>query len=394
MMDLEDQNGRAASHPPWRTGGARVGGAVFVGATLAFLATLTARGSLTRVNRRPSTAELEESLKAAASGHLPTIRELRDNITLQQYMRDQFHGRWCEAVQFDPHYGVIDLSDICPNELNLSVGNFSFPAVDPELGRQQFASVRTYLDRHPTDEHIELYTEALEDLKGLDKFRIEDIFAFRETWSDQDTELLQRLDPMAGGFAPGVLSTEAFAAKLPSVDDLRRLVSDDRMAIVGGGDSLSVAGLGPEIDSHPHVVRFNEIVGDRLVPPETGTKTSIHVSCSKVRPLRNSSIAEFDLETDTVWRTWCGRMHSGGEFASMTDRPFLIRPSAYCVLSRDHAKLWTRGFLFYWFIGRLFKEVHLYGFSGHGHYNNSQPLYEKYLDFEHLFYRVNNLLIS
>ena len=36
----------------------------------------------------------------------------------------------------------------------------------------------------------------------------------------------------------------------------------------------------------------------------------------------------------------------------------------------------------------------MYGFSGTGHYHNPNPIYEDYLGFEHLFYRVNGLVLD
>merc|ERR1719343_1821370 len=74
--------------------------------------------------------------------------------------------------------------------------------------------------------------------------------------------------------------------------------------------------------------------------------------------------------------------------------PFLIRPSAHCALSKYGASKWTRGFLFYWFVGRLFTKVDMYGFSGFGHYRNLDPILEPYLEFEHIFYRVNRLVLD
>jgi hypothetical protein len=206
-----------------------------------------------------------------------------------------------------------------------------------------------------------------------------------------DTELLGRLDPGAGGFVPGGnLTTEAFAARLPNFQDLDAAIGES-LAIVGGANSLKGAALGQEIDGHSKVVRFNDIVGSRLVPEETGSRTSVHVMCSKVAPTGDPDVLELDLETGTVWRSYCGRMHSAGEFANVTRKPLLIRPSAQCVLGRGGADGWTRGFMFYWFIGRLSQRVDMYGFNGTGHYNNSQPIWEKWLAFEHLFYKVNGL---
>ncbi|CAK0829251.1 unnamed protein product, partial [Prorocentrum cordatum] len=80
-------------------------------------------------------------------------------------------------------------------------------------------------------------------------------------------------------------------------------------------------------------------------------------------------------------------------------RPLMIRPSAHCVISAGHMQSWTRGFLFYWFVvisrpGRLFSNADFYGFSGNGHYNNPQPIWEKWLPFEHLFYQAPSPALS
>jgi hypothetical protein len=384
------------ARPHGRLWAVSAGVALFAGTVLLVSTTVTGGihpfGNPRSEHWNENMLELEQHVRASSRGKLPKIRDIRSHPGEETTLRNEMEGKWCEAVQLDPHYGVIDFSNICPKrKLDIKVDDDSFPTVSPDLTKQQFAKVRSYLLWHPLNRENPTHWEALRALQHLSDFRAQDIFAFRETWTDEDTELLRRLDPQAWTWAPGNLTTESFRARLPSLRDLHELVKGERIAIVGGADSLSGAGLGPEIDSHAHVVRFNEIVGEKLIPEETGSKTTFHVSCSKVAPLEQPHVAEFDLETDTVWRSWCGRMHANGEFAGVTDRPYMIRPSAYCVLSQHNAKLWTRGFLFYWFIGRLFEEVNLYGFSGHGHYHNKNPIWEKYLDFEHLFYNVNDL---
>jgi hypothetical protein len=270
----------------------------------------------------------------------------------------------------------------------------AIPTVSPALTEKQLSNVKNYLLLHSYLRDNLKNWGALRALESLSKFRAQDIFAFRETWSDADTELLRQLDPMGWAWTAGNLTTEGFRERLPRLNDFRNLVQAKNIAIVGGADSLSGAGLGPEIDSHRTVVRFNEIVGGKLVPEDTGERTTIHVANSKVAPVDDPNVAEFDLETDTVWRTYCGRMHTFGEFADVTAKPFLIRPSAHCTLSKHGSKMWTSGFLFYWFIGRLFANVDMYGFSGTGHYHNPNPIYEGYLGFEHLFYRVNGLVLD
>jgi hypothetical protein len=338
----------------------------------------------------------------APAEQLPYMWEMKSLPWIRRRVQDQFAGRWCSAVWAEPHLGSIDVSDICPGDgvglgaANLTTG-VEFPAVDSAAELLQLGRIREYLDNHTFEVDHQMYEEAFEALQRLSELKAQDIFAFRETWTDLDTELLRGLDEGAGGFVPdGELTTAAFAARLPSIEELKRVINGGAgsltgLAIVGGADSLTGRGLGQEIDSHAEVVRFNEIVGEKLVPEETGIRTSVHVMCSKVAPLQDTAVLEIDLETDTAWRSYCGRMHSGGEFANVTDRPLMIRPSAHCVISAGHMQSWTRGFLFYWFIGRLFGSVDFYGFSGSGHYNNPQPIWEKWLPFEHLFYQVNQL---
>jgi len=374
---------------------------MLVGLALAAIAVYWSRGFAMARGKSQGALELEQRIRATSQGKLPKIRDIVSHPFLEENLRKEIKGKWCEAVELDPHYGVIDFSDICPaREMDISTDDLvlqdgeAIPMVSPELTEKQFSNVRNYLLYNSFRGDNLRNWAALRALQGLSKFRVQDIFAFRETWSDADTELLRKLDPTAWAWTSGNLTTEGFRERLPRLEDFHRLVLEDSIAIVGGGDSLSEAGLGPEIDSHRTVARFNEIVGRKLVPQETGEKTTIHIVNSKVAPVGDPNVAEFDLETDTVWRTYCGRMHTFGEFADVTEKPFLIRPSAHCTLSRHGAKKWTRGFLFYWFIGRLFKGVDMYGFSGTGHYHNPDPIYEHNLGFEHLFYRVNGLVLD
>ncbi|CAK0865644.1 unnamed protein product [Prorocentrum cordatum] len=173
----------------------------------------------------------------------------------------------------------------------------------------------------------------------------------------------------------------------------RPIVDEGRsLAIIGGADSLKGGRLGQEIDAHGEVVRFNEIVGSKLVPEETGSRTTVHVMNTLVAPLDDPAILEVDLETNAPWSSYCKRMHTRAILANDARSTLMIRPSAYCVMAGIRAADWTRGFLFYWFIGRLFNgPVDLYGFSGNGHYHNDLEITEKWVQFEHLFYRVNNI---
>ncbi|CAK0889788.1 unnamed protein product [Prorocentrum cordatum] len=180
-------------------------------------------------------------------------------------VQDQFAGRWCSAVWAEPHFGSVDVSDIpcasassgrrlpahrtpgrarrrcagrgppapagprprriCPGDgaalgaANLTTGA-DFPAVDADEELLQLGRVREYLDNHTFEANQHLYEEAFEALQRLSELKAQDIFAFRETWTDLDTELLRGLDEGADGFVPGgELTTEAFAARLPSIED-------------------------------------------------------------------------------------------------------------------------------------------------------------------------------
>jgi hypothetical protein len=238
------------------------------------------------------------------------------------------------------------------------------------------------------------WKEAFEALQALSEFQARDIFAFRETWTDFDTELLLGLDAGANGFVPeDNFTTEAFAARLPSMEELKRvLYAGQSLAIVGGSNSLAGRGLGQAIDVHDQVVRFNEIVGSKLVPEETGNVTTVRVMNTLIAPLKDPAILEIDLETLSPWSSYCKRMHSSGIFANNISSTLMIRPSAYCAMTASRAQEWTRGFLFYWFVGRLFNgSVDLYGFGGYGHYHNLARITERWVPFEHMVYEVNNL---
>jgi len=231
-------------------------------------------------------------------------------------------------------------------------------------------------------------------LGSMSRLQPKDVLAFRETWTNADTDILRALDRDPKVWLPkgGKLTTTAFASQLPSITDFRRLVESGPAAIVGGADSLVNMSLGPLIDAHPVVVRFNGIVGHKLSQEETGTKLTLHVMCAKVPPVNEEGVWEMDLEASTPWRMYCGRMHKNGEFQKITvpSKLFMFRPSAFCRKeTRFDFQGWTRGFLFYWFVGRLYDQLDMYGFRGAGHYKNHEVMHERYWTFEHLFYDIN-----
>merc|ERR1712007_95193 len=123
------------------------------------------------------------------------------------------------------------------------------------------------------------------------------------------------------------------AERLPSVDDLKYILSKRRIAIVGNGKSLS--GHGRAIDDHPVVVRFNHLVADALTPEDTGLRTHIHVVNAKIKKDAGPGVILFDLEGKYTWRSYCKRFSLDNDLK----QTYLIRPSARCALRQFEG--WT-----------------------------------------------------
>lgn len=257
--------------------------------------------------------------------------------------------------------------------------------------------LRSWLDHHKNltccQPEYQFHEQAYGVLARIADVNARDILAFRETWSELDTQLLLGLDGRKDGFVPGgPLTRDSFAERLPKAEGFAKLVeTPGRVAMVGSGGVLRDQNMGPIIDEHSQVVRFNDLVGNKLTVEDTGLKTTIHVSCSKVDTLQNATIAEFDMESAFPWVSYCNRMYTNGVFFDRTV-PYLIRPSAYCALGYD-IRSFTRGFVFYWFIGRLFEGVDFYGFGGSDHFQKQKPaadavVHEEFLKFEHLVYEL------
>lgn len=270
------------------------------------------------------------------------------------------------------------------------------PVRDASDDAALLGKLRSWLDNHRNltccQSEYQFHEQAYEALARMVNVNARDILAFRETWSELDTQLLLELDGSNDGFVPGrPLTRDGFAERLPEAKGFARLAeTPGRAAIVGSGGALRGQHMGPIIDEHSQVVRFNDLVGSKLSADDTGLRTTIHVSCAKVDTLENASIAEFDMESSCPWVSYCSRMHTDGQFCHRSV-PFLIRPSAYCALGPE-VSYFTRGFVFYWFIGRLFEGADLYGFSGSGHFQKTAAedavVHEPFLKFEHLVYRL------
>lgn len=293
---------------------------------------------------------------------------------------------WFPAYVTCPKQPVVDREAVAEVLPWVPVRNASDDAV-------LMGKLRSWLDHHKDltccRPAYTFHEQAYEVLARMADVNARDILAFRETWSELDTQLLLDLDDGQDGFVPGKpLTRDGFADRLPKAESFARLVeTPGRIAMVGSGGVLRDQRQGPIIDGHPQVVRFNGLVGSKLTTEDTGLRTTIHVSCSKVDLLHNASVAEFDLESADPWTTYCNRMYTTGKFFQPA-APYLIRPSAYCALGHD-IRSFTRGFVFYWFVGRLFEGVDLYGFSGSDHFQKAAPdIHEPFLKFEHLVYRL------
>lgn len=291
----------------------------------------------------------------------------------------------CPAADTDPDEGADGVPALAAK---LSLGNFSRSGKRRESDLRLLETVKKHLR---SEDKLQL--EAFGLLERLVGAQASEVFALKESWTDDDTEILRKLDDADGGFTPGHLDTKAFAARLPGRAQLLQLLEQKRLALVGNGATLENHTKGEAIDGHAQVARFNGLTGSKLVPADTGKKITIHVMNHGQKPLQDASVAEFDLEWTHPWSSYCRRMHKGGEFQSHGPL-FLIRPSVYCALG-DGFQEFTRGFLFYWFVGREFEQIDMYGFKGKDHYktlNEGPPgtvdhVDEKFLEFEHLVYQ-------
>jgi len=259
-----------------------------------------------------------------------------------------------------------------------------------DADEQLLAELRRYEEAQQSDwteAASRTFASARTCLEKLAHVNAKDVLALRETWTDADTDLLRRLDSHADGFVVGELNTEAFRQRLPTVDQFADLVRERPLAIVGASDSLLEKRPGREIDAHEVVVRFNGHVKDSLDEDVTGIKTTVHVTCDASGSLVDSDIAEFDLETRAPWNSYCRKVFINGTFYDPNTTYYIMRPTALCAMDQDFS-MFTRGFVFYWLVGRLFDRPDMYGFDGSGHYDNDGVVWESFLHFEHVVYRM------
>mmetsp|Transcript_43385 Transcript_43385/g.137179 ORF Transcript_43385/g.137179 Transcript_43385/m.137179 type:complete len:403 (+) Transcript_43385:50-1258(+) len=232
-------------------------------------------------------------------------------------------------------------------------------------------------------------TNALQAFKAISGLEASDVLAFRETWTEADTELLRKLDSRNGSFTDGELTTEGIRLRLPSLKALEDLTARKSFAIVGSGASLEGKHLAADIADHAEVARFNNFPTDT---EDLGNRTTLQVVNRWIEPTDGLQI--IDLEMSNSFDPYCFRLSHQGAWAARDDSiPWLVRPSARCALAESIAGF-TRGFIFYWLVGTLFEEVDMYGFVGGGkdHIKRGQtsaerPVQEPFVEFEHKVYR-------
>mmetsp|Transcript_25445 Transcript_25445/g.58625 ORF Transcript_25445/g.58625 Transcript_25445/m.58625 type:complete len:511 (+) Transcript_25445:59-1591(+) len=246
--------------------------------------------------------------------------------------------------------------------------------------------------------------KARNDFEALRHVDARHVLAFRETWTSEDTRMLLAMDRFPEGWTQGKFSEEKFRSYLPSISLLEDYLDrgTGAIAIVGGGPS--VAGHGGLIDAHPVVVRFNDHVGKTLVAGDTGRKMTVHVLNKEVDFQNEKNVLHIDLESSLPGVSMCKRWHQSWAHSELPgdQLTLLLRPSAVCALGGG-LDGFTRGFLFYWLVGRYFQTVDMYGMSdadGTWHYEKPHPMHkqttevvkEVFLSFEHHLYKAARTL--
>merc|ERR1712039_176103 len=96
---------------------------------------------------------------------------------------------------------------------------------------------------------------------------------------------------------------------------------------------------------------------------DVGTHTHIHVINQQIQPQDEPDILQIDLEAISPWISYCERMAVNRSSDRWVGKVTLLRPSAFCALGSTNLGGFTRGFLFYLFVGSLFEEVDMYGMA-------------------------------
>mmetsp|Transcript_7364 Transcript_7364/g.13052 ORF Transcript_7364/g.13052 Transcript_7364/m.13052 type:complete len:616 (-) Transcript_7364:194-2041(-) len=244
-----------------------------------------------------------------------------------------------------------------------------------------------------------LYNDNEEARRAFDAIRHVDarkVLAFKETWTQEDSEMLKKIGQVRDGWTDGPFTQKKFVAQLPSISILEELLNAGPMAIVGAGPSLTKKG--DDIDGHPTVVRFNNHIGTELNNRDTGMKMTVHVINGQVDFDNEPGVLHFDLESTFPGSSMCKRWHRTEHVEPpKSEVTILFRPSAVCGLPEAMASF-TRGFLFYWLVGRLAEHSDNYGMGfrdGLTHRVKDESMVnERFLEFEHGLYKAADRILA
>jgi len=245
-------------------------------------------------------------------------------------------------------------------------------------------------------ESWEEFTEARKSFDALRYVDARKVMAFKETWLPEDSTMLKKMANLKDAWVPGKFDHEKFKESLPSVSILEELLEAGDMAIVGAGSSLTRKG--DDIDGHPTVVRFNNHIGSELLQKDTGEKMTVHVVNGLVDFNPEKGVVHMDLESTFPGSSMCKRWHNQKRRTAPLQKDqvtLLFRPTAVCGLPESMASF-TRGFLFYWLVGRLAPHSDNYGMGlrdGLTHrVHDSSMVNERFLEFEHALYNAADRL--
>uniref|UniRef100_A0A7S2NF17 Uncharacterized protein n=1 Tax=Alexandrium andersonii TaxID=327968 RepID=A0A7S2NF17_9DINO len=218
-----------------------------------------------------------------------------------------------------------------------------------------------------------------------------DVFAFKETWTFRDTDHLKYVvsnTPYRGADEAGALNVteltdDTAITRLPTYKDFKRMLHLGDIAMVSNGDGIHKKELGAEIDDHLQVVRFSNANATDLHAQTTGLKHNVHVVNAKMAGRQDAFL--FDLDNENFVRSYCNRLFQGGDYPQQVGTYlFMWTPTAWCKMDNRMRDMFSREFLYYWFVGSLTNDVSLYGFVKSGvqaHFN--APRFQKA---EHIVY--------
>lgn len=189
-----------------------------------------------------------------------------------------------------------------------------------------------------------------------------DLFAFHGGLSDDDEEVLRQ------EWYYTTADVNLMRERLPSMSVWTALKGSN-MSIIANAPVGS--GRGDEIDSFPEVCRFNNFASKNLgAEHNTGIRTTMHVVNAFV-PI-GWTATTFDLELRHPSCSW-GRFTARKTCPSAAQQLHHAPPDVKLVLMRPtiaayfekhcNGKSFTRGFLFFWLIGRHARQVKLFGFG-------------------------------